>query len=111
MDMREAVVHLSDRARRTARAWYVAGAIAMIVGGVAFTFAMIAVQLALFEIADVRVAIIVGLGVSAGIVAPVTRTLLRRRLSLSRPQWIEDLARVEGLPARELEQFFTLDSW
>jgi hypothetical protein len=111
VNTREAVEHLSDKAHRTARSWYAGGAVAILAGGVVLTVAFIGVQWAMFDAASLKLAMLFGISASAGIVVPSTRTLLRKRLALSRTRWIEDLARVEGLNAKELEQYFTLDSW
>jgi hypothetical protein len=111
VNTREAVTHLSDRARRTARGWYAGGAIAMLLGGVVLTLVLIPLEELLLGVSSLKLPLLIGFFSSASIVAPVTRGLLRKRLTLSRPRWIEDVARVEGLNAKELEQFFTLDSW
>jgi hypothetical protein len=111
VNTREAVEHLSQKAHRTARGWYAGGAVAMLVGGAILTIAAMVLEEILLGGSSLKLPLLIGFFSSATIVAPVTRSLLRKRLALSRTQWIEDLARAEGLSAKELDQFFTLDSW
>ena len=112
MNTHEAVGELVEMARASSRKWYIVAAsiVALLVFA---TLAFIVIWTHGFMI-DMRVTAYLSVGVVMLEVASVvtfTRWTVRRRLAAQRPQWIEDLARREGLSAAELESFFTLDSW
>jgi hypothetical protein len=111
VDTQEAVRVLSERARRTARGWYVFGAIATVAGGFVMSGAILVAQLSLWGHGELKSSLIPGFLAAALTVPAMTRVMLRGRLALSRKRWIEQLASEHRLDSSELEQHFTLDSW
>ena len=111
MKTHEAVQALSRRAQRTATRLYVVAAVAMVVTAAAASALLVLLQWALFGMAWLKPTVIAGVGVSAGVVVPVARRLVRGVIAARREAWIKELAQNEGLNAAELGSYFTLDSW
>jgi hypothetical protein len=111
MNTHEAVSTLVQQASRTARRWYIIGGVAMALGATVLGGVLGWLEALATGFIHVKYVLIAGTLLSAGIVAPTIRFLVRRHLGLRRPSWIRDLAQREGLSAAELESYFTLDSW
>jgi hypothetical protein len=111
MSVREAIEVLSSRAQKLALRLYFFAAIALFVGFLAIAGVVFVGQLMLWGAASIKVTGVVASAVTFGIGAPIGRYLVKRTVGFRRRGWIEDIASTEGLNAKELEQYFMLDSW
>ncbi len=113
MNTHEAVAERVARAQVASRKWHLAAAVVI----VACIFGCTAFFAVLTRVLHVLPAKLAGFGL-AGVVSALsggvvvgTRAVIRRRLAALRPEWVDDVARREGLSASELGSYFTLDSW
>ena len=111
MTTREAVETLAARARKTASGMYLVAALAVGATAVLLTGAAVVVQWAMMDVASLKLAAGCGTLGAFAVMVPTSRYVIRRVIAQRRPTWIDELARTEGLNAKELESYFTMDSW
>lgn len=107
----QAIALINEHARSFARPLQIGAVFAMIAIAVAVYFATLFGQLALMDgHASPYLSCLAAAG-AASVVPKSVNWFIRKSLERRRTQWIDELARTEGVSKAELEDCFTLDAW
>lgn len=107
----EALERLQERAKALARPLQIAGGVVTLASCLALTGLLILLQWAMADVAEVKLSAFGGVLGSLAIVPVSFNWLIKKRLAIKRLEWIDELARTEGVRREMLLESFTLDSW